>query len=852
MLQGFEDGVYMDNTVYIVDEKKQGIPILIRSVQMLYILIGTWSFSSMLIEALDIPCNYFHINLAVLIFSVILYGLFFIPAYDVIKVFFGILFFGLFCYSRGVSLLNGFYIIENLTLRGIDAYYEVESVRFVADYTTQVADTTLLMIMIMIPVMAILTISVMRNRLTAVSCIFLLIPVAGTFALGLVPAERYLIAYVICTTYLISQSHSFRYTVDPRQQKLLHKISSRAAVWLSVMGLFLFFVMKLFVTKEEYNSLTRLQDIKTEMQIAILDFSIGDFLDRISDIELFTVKGTSTGLDGGLLGKTAQVRYENVEHLRITAPTSSIEEGIYLKGYVGSIYTGDRWVGHSGETLKEYEELRSKIPEEAFQPVDQVNLFLNRLCIESEAKGADTADIGLDYSMKEGSMKIKYSKANKEFLYVPYFTNYDLMKDIYYEKDLYVAPENTKDKYEYDYFYQVAMKNTSTIQDSLSKLNIESYAAYEKAYRDFVYSAYTILPKEGINNLKRDFSLERVKTETGSRAEMIAYVKNYLEENTRYSLSPGKLPKGKDFVEYFLYENRVGYCAHYASAATLMLRALGIPARYVEGYAFGKEAIDKSSGMGNVTGYTNDGSTVNSEALSQVSVRDCHAHAWVEVYFDYCGWYPVEFTPGALVSYNQSVIADMERMENNISDAVLSEDLSKNPTAPELPEQYQPITDESLKQNYTSELKQNKAEGLARMDLFYLEILLLTLLVAFILFWGVRFYCGYRNRHEVSLNKRAFTFYHDIEKILGVTKVLPERKLLLEEQEAFVKEHCSYIVSEELDHLMELVRRVRFGRGMISNQELSQIISYRDMLYDRVRDDLSVFQRLKLKILLAI
>jgi hypothetical protein len=283
-----------------------------------------------------------------------------------------------------------------------------------------------------------------------------------------------------------------------------------------------------------------------------------------------------------------------------------------------------------------------------------------------------------------------------------------------------------------------------------------------------------------------------------------------------------------------------------------MLRALGIPARYIEGYAFGKAAIDKSSGMGNVTHYTKEGRTVNSETLSEVSVRDYHAHAWVEVYFDYCGWYPVEFTPGSLVSYNQSVIADMERMEERISEAELLEDLSQKSTAPALPEQFQPIMDERLKQDHTAELNQNKEDGLVRGDLIYLGILLLTLLVAFILFWGVRFYCGYRNRHEVSLNKRAFTFYRDIEKILRITKILPERKMRLEDQEAFVKEHCSYIVSEELDHLMELVRRIRFGRGMISSQELTEISCYRDMLYNKVRDDLSVIQRMQLKILLAI
>ena len=84
----------------------------------------------------------------------------------------------------------------------------------------------------------------------------------------------------------------------------------------------------------------------------------------------------------------------------------------------------------------------------------------------------------------------------------------------------------------------------------------------------------------------------------------INYVKSYLERHTDYSLSPGKLPRGKDFIEYFLYENKRGYCAHYASAATMIFRAMGIPARYVEGYAVGSFIPNDYLGTQMVTFYT--------------------------------------------------------------------------------------------------------------------------------------------------------------------------------------------------------------------------------------------------------
>ena len=60
---------------------------------------------------------------------------------------------------------------------------------------------------------------------------------------------------------------------------------------------------------------------------------------------------------------------------------------------------------------------------------------------------------------------------------------------------------------------------------------------------------------------------------------------------------------------------------HFASAGVLLLRRLGVPARYVTGYA----AEIGSSGS--------------------VPVPDTAAHAWVEIYLNGYGWYPVDVTP---------------------------------------------------------------------------------------------------------------------------------------------------------------------------------------------------------------
>lgn len=100
-----------------------------------------------------------------------------------------------------------------------------------------------------------------------------------------------------------------------------------------------------------------------------------------------------------------------------------------------------------------------------------------------------------------------------------------------------------------------------------------------------------------------------------------------------YTKKPGRVPAGEDFVEYFLFHSRKGYCTYYASAATLILRWMGIPARYVEGY----------------TVQAGDWGKYDYNAYSvEADVPGTRGHAWTEVYIDGFGWMPIEVTVGQL------------------------------------------------------------------------------------------------------------------------------------------------------------------------------------------------------------
>jgi transglutaminase-like putative cysteine protease len=102
--------------------------------------------------------------------------------------------------------------------------------------------------------------------------------------------------------------------------------------------------------------------------------------------------------------------------------------------------------------------------------------------------------------------------------------------------------------------------------------------------------------------------------------DMAAAITAYMRGNFTYSSSAENPPTGQDPLEWFLFGSRSGFCNYFATAEVILLRAAGIPARLVVGFAQGE--------------YENSNIYL---------IRQRDSHAWPEVYFPDIGW--VEFEP---------------------------------------------------------------------------------------------------------------------------------------------------------------------------------------------------------------
>lgn len=214
-------------------------------------------------------------------------------------------------------------------------------------------------------------------------------------------------------------------------------------------------------------------------------------------------------------------------------------------------------------------------------------------------------------------------------------------------------------------YRQFVVENYTSYPDNLDDIIsideiADAAAIYDKS-KTTVTSEYTYSVEDGgdyyidENGQWRYYSVESVLQDNSDAVynvsvseyydNAISDVKSYLHSAAEYTLSPGQTPYGKDFINYFLNENHKGYCVHFATAATLMLRRLGIPARYVEGY------------------YISPDDQWNTDADGYVSIPDSRAHAWTEVYYPLYGWVVADFTP----SYSEggSVPAENDSWKDN-------------------------------------------------------------------------------------------------------------------------------------------------------------------------------------------
>lgn len=326
-------------------------------------------------------------------------------------------------------------------------------------------------------------------------------------------------------------------------------------------------------------------------------------------------------------------------------------------------------------------------------------------------------------------------------------------------------------------------------------------------YETSVQKKYSSVP-DNIETAFRDTVQNEILRENPEN--VMWEITELLRRTADYTWYPGKTPSGKDFAEYFFFENQKGYCTHFATTAVLLFRMKGIPARYVAGYSVDPEKFVKQE----------DGTY-----LAEATGED--AHAWAEIYVSGKGWIPAETTPG-YVDYS----AEPEGTDSVGSDWIADQEENRTDHSTQQAEQKKETEQEKKEKEEKKEqpeepkendeqlhpVEQEKKTGMKKGMLFGI---VLFLLIIFLFLGLFLFYRRKRKRLEnkKGYSERAKEIFYRLYKTLVSEKVL--------DQECDLDERCikklvsryPQISQEEWSRMLEIVYRANYGKNEVTKEE---------------------------------
>ncbi len=315
-----------------------------------------------------------------------------------------------------------------------------------------------------------------------------------------------------------------------------------------------------------------------------------------------------------------------------------------------------------------------------------------------------------------------------------------------------------------------------TIESLVSRPAVGQLRAAGTDYPDWVSARYLQLPPT-LPQRVRDLG-QQLAGQAATPYDQAEAIQNYLRR-IPYDRTIGPPPAGYDPIDWFLFENRRGFCDYYASAMVLLLRAAGIPARISQGYAAGQY-----------------------EAASQTfQVRQLDAHAWPEVYFPGYGW--IEFEPTS----SQPLITRPAESDLPLLPGL---DLMPETTRTEEEDKYGPDELEAANEDIVDITLAQGRPWYQRYSRFLLGLLLLGVAAVggFVGWW-------YLSLRGLGLAARAYEQMRRLGGLMGVP--LQEHQTPMEYGESLVDVLVQS--QEDVRHLVAAYVKQRFSRAGLSPEE---------------------------------
>lgn len=690
--------------------------------------------------------------------------------------------------------------------------------------TYEAIPMTIFFIAVVLPIILLLSYAVI-HRVNLFLVLLIVVPIIETtlFFECLPSIIAFVLIILGCfSLFILNQSANkpSKRCCDVRNDILLKKQSENLSLVItSIVGMVMI-ISWLLVSEADYAHFTDNDSMRNQA---------GDTIKKTMSFAYEVKTPPQGGITGGDFSVTDEFSFNGETVLEVEA--DALRGSIYLKGYVGGDYTENGWQS----IPKELEKKGAKLSEE-----------LQSGNLPAEIIQYDSAMLSRLFHAKERLLKItKMGELLMPYQCIPYYLSESSSHEFQVnEQGVISNNEGKEDTYAVSYFdilnydNNLFLLNREKIREQLygnlghSNGNVtpdelEQFFNKEEAYAEFVKEAYTRLPDNLSQRMVEEFAdIDK----TLSIESIIKTVMGNLSDRAAYTLTPGKTPGGKDYVDYFLYENKKGYCTHFASAATLIFRMCDIPARYVEGYVITIEDYTRAL-------WTEDGRYV-------MDIKDTNSHAWCEIYLDGFGWVPVEVTPGLVaVNTGGTAPAGGESIEYETDEENELNDIVMETPHIEYTQNDDVSSDHSGEKTKNTGL--NKAVYIKIVIIISILVLLALCILPFILRKRAvnQRIKALRNNNRSQSSVSWYTYIIDALKIAAPECL--ENRGISDINWAKQMEKQAQIPFETFSCMMPIIQKSVYSQEEISSKEHQLLVKFLENAVHQLYADLPIFKKFK-------
>ncbi|NCB91536.1 MAG: transglutaminase domain-containing protein [Clostridia bacterium] len=500
---------------------------------------------------------------------------------------------------------------------------------------------------------------------------------------------------------------------------------------------------------------------------------------------------------------------EDEETLRITVDKAN---EMYLRGFVGGDFDGDKWKELSYEDYTNEELSMCRwLEDQGFVSGFQ---YRNYLAYTGEAQNDETSHV-----------TVENVGADRRYVYLPYEVDQVQSGQASSNRDYQMKSKGFLGARSYSFDeYSVIQPAETLVQNELDHTiqGAEEYDQKEKIYLTYVYDNYLNITDEQKEKIQQLFFSEG-DWSNASLYQVTEQIRIILQQLTTYTDTPEKFNGGADFLSWFLEDKKTGNSAYYATVGVMAYRAAGIPARYVEGYHLSASDTE---------GYEDAGQ-------AEISLSQANAHSWTEVYMDGIGWLPVEIVPGFYFAEytTQQVVGSPETSVNIVNQT--DEEQLEGSTADSL----DPIEDEKKDEP-------SVPEKIIRILGIVMLILITLWLLQFVIILRYRIVnLQYEKKLERAGSGEASRIrYHHVNRVLkeagiGAKEDYPYDNIPM------ILEKYPKMEEFECTRFIQLLQKVVFGQQELSKAEYTTILVYDQKITENVYKSLSSSRKLVMKYL---